>query len=97
VTSSVAPRLDRGARLACDVILNRPDEDGFARGSVEQRLGEKGGCGFAVSAGDAGRGELALGMPKESGGSLGEGAAAVFDFEHRQASFVDGEVVEGWR
>ena len=76
--------VERGAHFAGDVIFDGADQNGVARGGVEQRFGEKGGGGFAVGAGDAGGGELALGMAEEGGGSLGERAAAVLDFE-RQA------------
>ena len=36
-------------------------------------------------------------MAEEGGGGLRERAAALLDFEDGQASFVDGEVVEGGR
>jgi hypothetical protein len=67
------------------------------RAGVEERFGEEGRGGFAVGSGDAGRGELALGMTEECGGRLGEGAAAMFDIENRQAGLIDGEMVEGLR
>ena len=73
--------MDRGAHFAGDVIFDGADENGFARGGVEQRFGEEGRGGFAVGAGDAGGSELALGMTEEGGGGLGERAAAVLDFE----------------
>ncbi len=59
--------VQRGTHFAGDVILDGADEDGFARGGVEKRLGEEGRGGFAVGAGDAGGGELALGMAEECG------------------------------
>ena len=89
--------MDGGAHLAGDVIFDGADEDGLARGGVEQRFGEECGCGFAVGAGDAGGGELALGMAEECGGGLGERAAAVFDFEDGQAGLVDEQMIEGLR
>ena len=93
-------RLGRGvdgrADFAGQMIFNCPDENGGARGGVEEGFGEEGGCRLAVGAGDAGGGERALGMAEECSGGLGQRAAAMFDFEDRQASLVDGYVVEGW-
>jgi hypothetical protein len=79
------------------VILDGADQDRFAGGGVEQRFDEKGGGGFAVGAGDAGGGEAALGMAEEGGGCFSERAAAVLDFEHRQAWLIDEQMVEGGR
>ena len=62
-----------------------PTSTVLRRGGVEQRFGEKCRGGFAVGAGDAGGSELALGMAEESGGGLGQRAAAVFHFERREA------------
>ena len=76
--------VERGAHFAGDVVFDGADENGFARGGVEQRFGEKCRCRLAVGAGDAGGGERALGMAEEGGGGLGQRAAAVFDFEQRR-------------
>ena len=67
-----------------------------ARG-VQKRLGQKCGRGFAVGARDACSGERALGVAKESRGSLGERAAAVLDVKNGYSWLVDGEMVEGLR
>ncbi len=89
--------VDGGAHFAGYMIFDGSDQDGSAGGGVEQSFREKCGGGFAVGAGNAGGGELALRMPEEGCRSLGECATAVLDFEDGQACLENGEVVEGLR
>ncbi len=89
--------MDGGANFTGNVIFDGADEDGFARGGVEERFDEKRRGGFAVGASDAGGFEGAFRMMEECGGGFGEGATAVIDFEDGDFGLVDEEMIEGGR
>ena len=72
-----------------------PTRTVLRRGGVQERFDQECGGGFSVGAGDAGGGERALGMVEERRGGLGQGAAAMLDFENGHAGLIDEQVIEG--
>jgi len=89
--------VNAGPNIAGYVVFNGAYEDRTASSSVEQSFRQKGRGGFAIRAGDASRGELALGMAEVGCRSLGKRAAPVFHFQHRDTGLIDEQMIEGVR